>query len=206
MVAKEEYVMDMHMHLIAKKCIEVIEQELDTFFEIRLKSICLIYESYIRGYIKNSNDVLKCLNLSEREIKAFIEIMVYKISKIINCSFSKCAIYFNQYNEKEKYIHCIENNINEFRRTEKVLSFCEWVLDKSSSKMFETCCQSKIINYAFNSLNFPKKILGSISLKHQKQKHSDIIFEQLKGFFLNLKCDLRNDLLQLIFFLINSEY
>ncbi len=206
MVAKEDYVMGMHMHLVAKKCTEVIEQELDTFFEIRLKSICLICESYIRGYIKNSNDVLKYLNLSEYEIKTFIETMVYKISTIINCSFSKCAIYFNKHNENEKYINCVENNINEFRRTERVLSFCEWVLDKASSNMFELCCQGKIINYAFSHSNFPKKILGSISLKNQKQKHSDIIFEQLKGFLLNLKCDLRNVLLQLIFFLINSEY
>lgn len=204
MVAKEEYVMD--MHLVEKKCIEVIEQELDTFFEVRLKSIFLICEPYIRGYVKNFNDVIKCLNLSEHEIKAFIETVIYKISKIINCSFSKCAIYFNKHNEKEQHIHCVENNINEFRRTEKVLSFCEWVSDKSSSKMFEVCCQGKIINYAFNGSNFPKKILGSISLKNQKQKHSDIILEQLKGFLLNLKCDLRNGLLQLIFLLINSEY
>ncbi|WP_143323854.1 hypothetical protein [Clostridium sp. BL-8] len=206
MVAKEEYVMGMHMHLVEEKCIEVLEQELDTFFEIRLKSIYLIYESYIRGYVKNFNDVIKCLNLSEHEIKAFIETVIYKISKIINCSFYKCAIYFNKHNEKAKYIHCVKNNINEFRKTENVLSFCEWVLDKSLSKMFAVCCHDKIINYAFNGSNFPKKILGSISLKNQKQKHSGIISEQIRGFLLNLKYDLRNDLLQSIFFLINSEY
>ena len=132
--------------------------------------------------------------------------MVYKISNQINYNLSYETIYFNIEDKIENYRHYIENSIHEFTRTEKVLSLCEKFLDKSLSKMFGTCCESKVLNYVFDLSNLPEKILGNHSVKKQKQKHSDIIFKQLKGFILNLKCELRNDLVKSTLILINSIY
>lgn len=205
MITKEKYIIGDYTYLIEGKCIEVIEKELDTFFNIRLKFIYLICELYISGSIKNSNDILKYLKLSNYEIKTLRETVVYKISRIIDCNSSQHATYFNKYNNIEKiYMYYIENNIKEFAKTEIVLKICERFLDKSLSKMFETCCQGKMLNYAFNHIKFAENFLGSNSLKRQKQKHSNIISEQLKGFLLNLKCDLRNELLNLTFLLLDS--
>jgi len=100
----------------------------------------------------------------------------------------------------------IENDIDEFTKFENVFSTYEKFLDKSLLKMFGTCCQSKVLNYAFDQSNLSEKILGKHSSQKQKQKHSGIIFEQLKGFILNLKCDLRNDLVKSTLLLINSIY
>ena len=49
MITKEKYVMGDHIYLVEEKCIKVIEKELDSFFEIRLKSVHLISELYIKG-------------------------------------------------------------------------------------------------------------------------------------------------------------
>lgn len=206
MITKEKYVKGNHIHLVEEKCIEVIERELDTFFEVRLKFIYLIHDLYIKGSIKNSNDILKFLSLSNYEIKGFIQTVVYEISNIINSSPSQYITYFNIYYTKEKCMHYVEDSINEFTKTEMVLSICDRFLDKSLSMMFNTCCQDKVLNYVFTHSKPPEKILGNNSLKHQKQKHSNIIAEQVKGFLLNLKCDLRNDLLKSAFLLINSVY
>jgi hypothetical protein len=206
MLTKEKYVLGEHIYLVEEKCIKVIEKELDSFFEIRLKSVHLISELYLKGSLRSLNDILNFLNISNDEIKNLMETVVYKISNQIKYDLSYQTIYFNIDSELENYLKYIENSIDEFRRTEKVLSLCEKFLDKSLSKMFGTCCESKSLNYVFNQLNFPEKMLGNNSLKHQKQKHSNIIFEQLKGFILNLKCDLRNDLVKSTLLLVNSIY
>lgn len=206
MIAKEKYVKGNHIHLVEEKCIEVIERELDTFFEVRLKFIYLIHDLYIKDSIKNSNDILEFLNLSDYEIEGLIQTMVYKISNIISSNFSQYITYFNRYYIKEKYMYYVEDSINEFTKTEMVLSICDRFLDKSLSMMFKTCCQDKVLNYVFIHSKPPEKILGNNGLKHQKQKHSNIIAEQVKGFLLNLKCDLRNDLLKSILLLVNSVY
>lgn len=52
MKTKENYVMGEHLSLVEEKCIQVIEKELESFFEIRLKFIYLICELYIKGSIK----------------------------------------------------------------------------------------------------------------------------------------------------------
>ena len=188
MLTKEKYVKGEHINLVEEKCIKVIEKELDSFFEIRLKSVHLISELYIKGSLRSLDDMLNFLNISHNEIKNLIETVVYKISNQISYDLSYQTIYFNIDSEIENYLPYIENNIDEFTRTEKVLSLCERFLDISLSTMFGTCFQSKILNYAFEQSNLPEKILGNHSAKKQKQKHICIIFEQLKGFLLNLKC------------------
>lgn len=206
MITKEKYVKGNHIHLVEEKCIEVIERELDIFFEVRLKFIYLIDDFYIKGSIKNSNDILGFLGLSNYEIKGFIQDMVCKISNILNSNPSQYITYFNEYYTKEKYMYYVEDSINEFTKTEMLLSICDKFLDKSLSMMFKTCCQDKVLNYIFTHSEPPKIILGNNGLKHQRQKHSNIIAEQVKGFLLNLKCDFRNDLLKSAFLLINSVY
>ena len=206
MMTKEKYVMSEHINLVEEKCIKVIEKELDSFFEIRLKSVHLISELYIKGSLRSLDDILNFLNISHNEIKNLIENVVYIISNQINYDLSYETIYFNIDDKIKNYRHYIENSIHEFTRTEKVLSLCEKFLDISLSKMFGTCCQSKVLNYVFDQSNLPEKILDSHSVKKQKQKHSDIILNQLEGFILNLKCELRNDLVKSTLILINSIY
>ncbi|MDR3597412.1 hypothetical protein [Clostridium sp.] len=206
MNTKEKYVMGEHIHLVEEKCIQVIERELDSFFEIRLNFIYLICGLYINGSVKHSDDILKYLNLFNYELETFIETVVYKVSNILNHNLSQHTIYFNNYNMKNNYMYYVENNIKKFIETEKLLSLCEMVLDISLSKMLGTCCQSTVLNYAFNTLNLPEKILDTNSLKHQRLVHSSTVFEQLKGYILNLKCDLRNDLVKWMFLLVNSIY
>ena len=206
MITKEKYVMGKHINLVKEKCIEVIEKELDSFFEIRLKSVDLISNLYIKGSLRNSDEILSFINISNDEIINLIQTVVYKISNQINYDLYYQTIYFNIGNEIKNYLLYIENNIVEFSRTEKVLSLCERFLDISLSRMFGTYFQNKVLNYAFEQSNLPEKILGNHSTKKQKQKHSCIIFEQIKGFILNLKCYLRNDLVKSMLLLVNSIY
>lgn len=100
MKAEEKYVMGEHFYLVEEKCIQVIEKELESFFEIRLKFIILICELYIKGSIKNTNDILNLLYLSNNEIKTFIETVIYKVSGIINYNLSERTIYFDSYMTK----------------------------------------------------------------------------------------------------------
>ena len=206
MLTKEKYVKGEHINLVEEKCMKVIEKELDSFFEIRLKSVHLISKLYLKGSLRSIDDILNFLNISNDEIKNFIKTVVFKISNQINYDLSCQTIYFNIDNEIKNCHEYMESNIDEFTRTEKVLSICEKFLDISLSKMFGTCCQSKVLNYAFNQSNLPKKILGNHSTNIQRQKHSGIICEQLKGFILNLKCYLRNDLVKSTLLLVNSIY
>jgi len=206
MLTKEKYVKGEHINLVEEKCIKVIEKELDSFFEIRLKSVHLISELYIKGSLRSLDDILNFLNISHDEIKNLIENVVYIISDQISYDLSYETIYFNIESKIENYLHYIESSIHEFTRTEKVLSLCEKFLDISLSKMFVTCCQNKVLNYVFDQSNLPEKTLGNYSIKKQKQKHSDIILNQLEGFILNLMCNLRNDLVKSTLILINSIY
>jgi hypothetical protein len=196
MITKENYVMGKHIYLEEEKCLDVIEAELGLFFDIRLKSIHLISELYIKGYLRSLDDILTFLNISNDEIKTLIETVVYKISSNINSTLAHETIYFNIDSLIANYIQYIENNIDEFTKTEKVLGICEKFLDESLSKMFETCFQSKVLTYVFDQSNLSAKILSNHSLKKQKQKHSEIILNQIKGLILNLKCELRNDLVK----------
>jgi len=203
MITKEKHVIGGHIYLIEEKCIKVIEKELNSFFKIRLDSVHLISELYINGSLIGLDDIL---NISNDEIKNLIENVVYIISDQISYDLSYETIYFNIESKIENYLHYIESSIHEFTRTEKVLSLCEKFLDISLSKMFVTCCQNKVLNYVFDQSNLPEKTLGNYSIKKQKQKHSDIILNQLEGFILNLMCDLRNDLVKSTLILINSIY
>jgi hypothetical protein len=206
MITKEKYGKCEHINLVEEKCMKVIEKELDSFFEIRLKSAHLISKLYLKGSLRSIDDILNYLNISNDEIKNFIETVVFKISNQINYDLSCQTIYFNIDNEIKNCLQYIENNIDEFTRTEKVLNICEKFLDISLSKILGTYCQCKVLNYAFEQSNLPEKILGKYSAHQQKQKHSGIIFEQLKGFILNLKCDLRNVLVKSTLLLVNSIY
>jgi hypothetical protein len=80
--------MGKHIYLVNEKCIQVIEKELDSFFEMCLKFIYLTCELYIKSSIKHSGNIINFSNLSNDEIKTYIETMVYKISGIINYNFS----------------------------------------------------------------------------------------------------------------------
>ena len=206
MITKEKYIMGENIYLVEENCIKVIEKELNSFFEIRLKSIHLISELYIKGSLRSLDDILNFLNISNDEIKNLIDTALYRISNQIKYDISYKPIYFNIDNKIENYLQYIENNIDEFTRTEKVLSLCERFLDISLSKMFGTCCQGQVLHYVFDQSNLPEKTLGKYSVKKQKQKHSDIILNQLEGFILNLKCDLRNNLVKSTLILINSIY
>ena len=206
MLTKEKYVKGEHINLVEEKCIKVIEKELDSFFEIRLESVHLISNLYIKGSLRNSDDILNFINISNDEVKNLIQTVVYKISNQINYDLSCQTIYFNINNEIKSCHEYMESNINEFTRTEKVLSICEKFLNISLSKMFGICCQGKVLHYVFDQSNLPEKTLGNHSVKKQKQKHSDIILNQLEGFILNLMCDLRNDLVKSTLILINSIY
>lgn len=205
MLTKKKYVVGEHLYL-EEKCIQVIEEVLNSFFEVRLKSAYSISELYVKGSLRNLDDILEFLSISNEEIKTLIETMVYRISGEIDYNMSHHAICFNIDNEIEQCKRYIENSVDEFKRTEKVLGFCEKFLDKSLSKIFETYCQSKVINYLFDKSNLPEKILGNHSVKKQKLKHGEVIFEQLTGFILNLKCELRNELVKSTLVLINSIY
>lgn len=200
----KNYVMGEHIYLEKGKCIQVIEKELSSFFKIRLKSVHLVSELYIKGSLRSLGDILNFLCISNDEIKNLIETVVYKISSKIIYILRAEAIYFNIDSKNKNYKQYIENSINEFTRTEKVLGLYEKFLDKSLRKIFETYCESRIFNHVFHKSSSPKKILSSYTIK--KQKHGDSISKQLKVFILNLECELRNELIKSTSLLINSLY
>lgn len=199
MGTNNKYIIDKHFYL-EEKCLQIIEKELQLFIDVRLKSVYLISELYVKGSIKKSEEILDLLSISNDNIENLIETVGCKISSEIDYSFTDLNICFN----RESNIKELENNIDEFTRTEKAACLCEKVLDKSLSKIFKTHCSSKLIHYIFNKSNLSERILGCYSLKNQKSKHAKHIFEQLKGFLLNLKCELRNGLVSCTFYLLNS--
>ena len=73
MITKEKYIMGEHIYLVEEKCIKVIEKELDSFFEIRLESVHLISNLYIKDSLRNSEDILNFINLSNDEINNLIQ-------------------------------------------------------------------------------------------------------------------------------------
>ncbi|EKQ57392.1 MULTISPECIES: hypothetical protein [unclassified Clostridium] len=161
MSIEENYVKIEHVYLTEEKCIQLIEQELDSFFEIRLKLIYSICDSYIKGSIKNSDGIINFLDPSNDEVRAFTETMIYKLNSIINANFPKDSIYSNIYTTNQYHIN-IEDSIDKFIKTEKVLNLCERILDKSLSNIFETYCKSGILNHFLVIQTYLKKSLAAI--------------------------------------------
>ena len=104
MITKEKYIMGENIYLVEENCIKVIEKELNSFFEIRLKSIHLISELYIKGSLRSLDDILNFLNISNDEIKNLIDTALYRISNQIKYDISYKPIYFNIDNKIENYL------------------------------------------------------------------------------------------------------
>lgn len=206
LIINEGYLVGGDINKIEKECILLIEKELNSFFEIRLKSVYLISEFYIKDSIRNLTDILNFISISDDELENLIETVKCKISNKISYNLSNDTIYFNFESSTRNYKQYIENSIDIFTRTECILGFFEKFLDKSLSKILKIYCQNIVLNYVVDKTNLPDKILGSYGVKKQKQKHVDIITKQLNGFILNLKCELRNNLVSSTLVLINTIY
>ena len=78
MITKEKYVMGEHINLVEEKCIKVIEKELDSFFEIRLKSVHLISELYLKGSLRSLDDILNFLIYLMMKLKILLKLWYIK--------------------------------------------------------------------------------------------------------------------------------
>ncbi len=195
MFVNKRFIVNEQLYL-QKLCIDIIEEKLNHFFDTKIKLIKSLYDLYISGSIRTSKEILTNLQLSDREIIELTETIEYTIRQEIN----QADLLNNTDINIQNYLLDIKKNIDYdirvMTKTEQITGIYESILHKALSDIIDTFSVGKILNYIITPINLGEIVLGSHSHRKQMVKHGEILAGQIQGNLLNLKTDLRNELIK----------
>lgn len=202
MLIKNNFIID-EPFVLYSNCIEVIEKELENFFNMRFSKLENIPELFHKGDIKNAEDILKYLNISEYDIEVVLKSMEHKLISLYSETYSLHKVL-----SIDSYIKYFKQNLNvdidDMLNSELMIGYHEILIDEFLSIIYETYYHGKIVNFILQRFNFAEFILGGYSLKSQKHKHGEKLSRQIQGFMINLRSDMRNELVKSTLALLNS--
>lgn len=187
-----------------KSYILLIERELNVFF-----SKCLKFAEAYSIMVANkpslhSKKIFEELVLSPEAIESFVQNVILKINNELKKDTGLSYKCTNLFNMNSNYSTFIDNTIETIRTSQIVTKVCEKIIDSVISYMFDEICPVSIMNKLFKRVISGKKILHSSNFENQVEKHKRLIYKQIKGFLINIKINLRNELIKEIIVFINN--
>lgn len=198
---------DNYYNQVAKLCISMVETELEFFFASCKKSAyaySLMIAKDINGY---NNESFERIVLSTEEVEAFIKRLICKINMEMSRQVGYCNIDEQSINMAEgaKCNMVLEETIESFKTTQKITKTCEKIINTTLNKTFKRLCSNSIANYMFKKINFGEKIFGGNNYKSLINHHQEEIHKQIEGMLINMKIDIRNQLIEVIIESISNE-
>ncbi|WP_432662891.1 hypothetical protein R9X47_20175 [Wukongibacter baidiensis] len=191
---------------VAKLCISIIETELELFFASCKKS-AYAYSLMIAKDINDYNsESFERVVLSTEEIEAFIKRLVCKINIEMSRQVGYLSINEQSINmtENTKCNMILEETIESFRTTQKVTRTCEKIINTTLNKTFKSLCSNSAANYMFKKINFGAKIFGGNNYKSLINQHQEKIQKQIEGILINMKINIRNQLIEVVIESLNN--
>jgi hypothetical protein len=184
-------------------CTSIIEEELDIFFKSCIKS-SHAYSIMICDNLNNhSKENFESVVISKDEILSIVEKIYMKIEKNLTEYVENINIE-DIYEEvlNASYHKFLDDSISQINLTTKIITTCESLINKICSKAFDYMNPSYFVNQFAKKINMGENLLG----KNFKKSiiNQEKIQKQLEGILINIKLDLRNNLLENIFNIFND--
>ncbi len=192
-----KYNFDRHFK-IEENCIDIIEYELNCFFDSRLELVLSISDWYMQGSIKNAKNLLTHLKITDEEINDLMKVIHIRIYGEIANARRKSMLLTNinieaYLQEMKQYV---DRDLSEALKTDQIAGICEYLINNFISVIIDTACKGKLSGSILGQYNYAAKLLNHNSHKKQQHKHGEIILRQAEGFLLNMKTELRNELVR----------
>ncbi|MFL0197151.1 hypothetical protein ACJDU8_16530 [Clostridium sp. WILCCON 0269] len=188
-----------------KVYISLIEKELDVFFSTCLKS-AETYSAIIANKPSLHNkEIFEQLVLSSKTIENFLENIILKVNEQFNNNANDLQINYEYVNSFDfnKYNTFLENTIKNFTTTQIVTKVSERIVDFAISSIFDMLCPDIMINNLCDKIISGKKVLHKNNLQNQVKRHDKLIYKQIEGLLINVKTNLRNQLIKVFIISIN---
>jgi len=180
---------------IESEAIKIIENKSDVFFNscsCNAYAYSFMLVEHVEYYSKDSFEFMV---LSSKKIMELIKSIINEINIISNNNSNINLLFFNR-----DLINNIEFNpvlepwIKEFTISSKITIHCEDTINKTISQAFNSEPTNQIISNLIKSKNIGGFILGENNYKNLQSKHKKEIYNQIVGMLLNIKCFIRNNL------------
>lgn len=185
---------DISMDKLERKCISIIEDDLDMFFNSCKKS-AYAYSTMIAQDINKYNfDMFEKIVISSEEVK----ILIKRITQKLNIELENGMIFNNQTTKSLQFIShklILDDSINNYKTTQKITKTCEKCINTAFSKTIKNICNNFALNLMFKKVNIGQKILGKNSYKNVSKIQQRKINNQIEGILINIKTDIRNQLI-----------
>ncbi|PAB60382.1 hypothetical protein [Anaeromicrobium sediminis] len=171
-------------------CTSIIEDDLDMFFNSCKKSAYAYSVMIAKDINKYDFSTFEKLVISSEEV----EIIVNKIIKKLNMELERHIEYVTFNLENHNTI--LEGSINSFKITQKLTKTCEKIINIAFSKTLKNIYNNFAANFMFKKVNLGEKVLGKNSYKSQIKLQQEKIYNQIEGMLINIKVDIRNQLIE----------
>ena len=184
---------------IEKKCIEIIDEHLEMFFNGCSKA-AYGYSVMISMDSRNFNlNTFESMIISKNEIEYNINNIIIKVNKEIE-KYLGCYITDNNMltfdYSGQQICQNLKDTLEIYKVTQNITKACERTLKTIFNKAFKNICPYKPAHILIKKINISDKILGNNSYKNQVDVHQEKLFNQLQGLLINLKTDLRNSIIE----------
>lgn len=179
---------------IESEAIKIIGDKLDIFFDLcsnNAHSYSLMLVEHGEYYSKDSFELMV---LSSKKIMELIKSIIYDINNINNSNKMNLLFFTRDLINNTESNPVLEPWIKEFIITSKTTFNCEDIINKTISQAIKLGPTNQIISNFIKYKNMGAYILGENNYKNLQSKHQKEIYNQIEGRLLNMKCFIRNKL------------
>lgn len=186
-------------------CILLVERELDIFFSVHMKQ-AVVYSRMLADNLtlhgeKNFAEGV----LSDCQVKECIESILSKVNMEIVKNMGYLHLSAVSIGSIEDYyVDLLGGTINSIEITQITSRICEDIIDLSISCILNKICWSSVVKEMLKKSISGKNILSKNNLANQKKKHQELIYNQIKGLLINVRVNLKNELIKAFIMSINN--